>query len=217
MSEFEEGVALLLNPRVKPATVLELAGTDNMWIACIAHEAAARREDMPTGLTQMAVSWLAHAGPLELCFLLRFLGTRAHRPVVSEALAQCDEDWLTPSVVRHAAAFVRARIEAGEEPDPDLLGRGLEPEDEPVMTALVAELGDELPPEWFALFDPWRRSTLDWTFFMTFGREVQPEERALLLTEPRAAAVEAIVDAVADRRSVVLVGERGSGIDLMGP
>ena len=50
---------------------------------------------------------------------------------------------------------------------------------------------------------------------MTFGREVQPEERALLLTEPRAAAVEAIVDAVADRRSVVLVGERGSGKSML--
>ena len=106
--EFEEGVALLLNPRVKPATVLELAGMDDVWIACMAHEAAARREDMPTGLTQKAVSWLAGAGPLEVCFLLRLLGTRAHRPVVSEALAQCDEDWLTPSVVRE-----RRRLRAG--------------------------------------------------------------------------------------------------------
>jgi ATP-dependent Clp protease ATP-binding subunit ClpC len=210
--QFVEAVQRLCDKVVQAERVAKLCRESSTAVACAAIEAIRERGDPPRAWRAWAIRQTSRAGHVVTVFLLDALA-ESSEPVLVRVLGQAQDDWEYDALRRVMAAFVRRRIDSGEEPTAADLEAALKPEHESFVSSLLDHFDGD-PPRVFAdAVAGWRRSQIDVAFFRDFGEIVEPAPRRASLLGGRERAIEAIVEALGaePRRSVLLVGEHGVG------
>jgi len=204
--DFEEAVALLCEEEVRIKDVTTLAGHSSRFVAAIAAAALARRADAPKRWRDAALARLQRASDLEIHFLLEALLANYSKPLVARVLAALGEE-PNERIEAMTVAFVRRRLEAGEEVTEDDLKRFVGAGAEGFVERIA-----EAVPELQGPVEAWRSSLVDWDFLTYFARILEPGTGSRAApVGARGAAIDAIVDAVRERRSVLVVGRSGVG------
>jgi ATP-dependent Clp protease ATP-binding subunit ClpC len=216
-----------------------LSHDGDVYVACAALAALARRDDVPPDWTSTAIRRVRHANHHEKFFLLQALAARATRPVIPSMLSQLDED--IPS--SWIAALIERRLSAGETVDPEALRKNVPRRLIPHLERFLAEAGDPVDSTLREAFELWRQEAEsevgtppaevnipntnvgmnipieDLEFLRGIGRVTsQPLNKVPpLLTAECERLVERLLDGLSStpRRSFLLVGEHGVGKTML--
>ena len=214
---FQRGVELLRQPDFTPNDLVGYYIGDSGALACMAMEALARRTD-PSDIRDPILENISDVAPWIRFFALRALKARipADEPIVGRLLLAVDPSWMLRACAQFLQGFVEDRAAMGERFS---FGDGLHTlsdERANFLQGLLSRLGkaraQDLPEE----LQAWRDSRVDTRFLESVGRVWQQSEAtADDIFEHRA-----LTDSVnvlertltsADPRSVLLVGENGTG------
>jgi len=223
LPDFAAAVALLADPAVALAKVVEGAVGPNPVLAMVAAEALVVREDSAPA-TQGILAHFRSARVWTLYGLLRFLAGRADRPVIWDVLLQAQEYWAENAVLPPLfGEFVDARLARGEPTEPAAaIARRPEFRLQDVR-ALLTRMGSGATPRLREALDEWERTRVDAASLRQIGRLWPAADAAT--TDPAAGedpvfahaaleqATRSVLDDLANAppKSVVLVGEAGVG------
>ena len=203
---FEAAVEALCDDGTAVDDVIDLSRHPDGWAASMALVALGRRDDVPEDWAERAIRALPRSSNCEDCFQLRAIARHTPVPAIGPVLAR--RDGIHPAYV---VEFVQTRLGAGERVGAETFRGHMAEADADELAVFLDRNGAELDESVRAGFDEWRIVEL----FGSIGRVWQrPFDRPpTLLAGRRRDAVELILAALANapRRSVLLVGEHGSG------
>jgi ATP-dependent Clp protease ATP-binding subunit ClpC len=202
-----------LAARSVPFEVVErLSRSTTSVLAAMAHRAASLRDDTTDEWIDWAFRRLKSVYAGEAEFLLRAIERHVAPPLVARVLASADKDWSEGWLLEVVTAFVERRVGAGERPSGADFAAAVGSDKVEDVGALIGRL-DVLPAETVAEFERWRDERAQAAYFAQLGRVWDGGSRdpAVTTVGGRAAALEVLRGAVADGRSVLVVGEHGVG------
>jgi hypothetical protein len=202
-----------LAARSVPFEVVErLSRSTTSVLAAMAHRAASLRDDTTDEWIDWAFRRLKSVYAGEAEFLLRAIERHVAPPLVPRVLASADKDWSEGWLLEVVTAFVERRVGAGERPSGADFAAAVGSDKVEDVGALIGRL-DVLPAETVAEFERWRDERAQAAYFAQLGRVWDGGSRdpAVTTVGGRAAALEVLRGAVADGRSVLVVGEHGVG------
>ncbi|MCW5621158.1 MAG: AAA family ATPase, partial [Burkholderiales bacterium] len=211
---FQHAVALLSDPAVPLQRVVNTCLGANPAMATAAAAALRERADIGTAV-QVIVDYVKHANVWMLFFLLRFLATRPHEPVVARVLLQARDWWPRSALLpKMLSDFIDVRAATGESIDlrsalgsqpcehPDELESVLDTLPSPHAQALRKQLQD------------WRRERIDVGLLSGIGRIWRAADSADVMVTPPIEAGLATARRALDAHppeSILVVGEPGVG------
>jgi len=208
---FQSAAETLAENDIPAGSVLVLARDKDEFVSCIALAAICLRRQMPVEFTSWAWRAMKHTTNAQDEYIFRALLRHADPPAIGRALAAIEQD------VSHEliAQFVGERREAGEPFDEDVLRESVPTHLAENLEELIDEYEDLLGPDFRAVFESWRASSVDDDFLSGLGRLwTRPyDSPPALLAGRRVDIVGLIAEALNEtpRRSVLLVGEHGVG------
>lgn len=223
---FVQAVAFLNSGRYSTEALLAYACGDNGLISCIALEALAQRRD-GTDVVPGILRILNVISFWPRFFALNALLLRApaQQAVIGLLLRQADASWTHRAPRQMLAEFVRRRLDAGEQPAPDVDFGGLGAEQMEFLDGLLRELADPRLQDVAAALATARRNYLDVEFMRAIGSfwnlgmltgggpPGTAHSDAVTLEHPALLAhvVQLETMLLQQPRSAVLVGESGVG------
>jgi ATP-dependent Clp protease ATP-binding subunit ClpC len=204
---FREAAEELASSDASPDALVALSADDDETVRCVALEAIARRPQLPPGWPQTALERLPRSAGADERFFLHTL-VRAPGELIGPVLAEFDH--LQPGELM---LFLRARVE--HEPPSVATFSGHVPLR--LVEPLTQLIDSTAVPELRAAFEAWHGALVDPDFLQGFAQIWRPPHDRLpaALVGPREPVVEQIQEALADGRSVVLVGEAGVGKSVL--
>jgi ATP-dependent Clp protease ATP-binding subunit ClpC len=203
---FRAAVEALADESAPVSDVVELARHPDGWVASMALVALERRDDVPDEWTDAAIRGLPRPSNCEDAFQLRALAKHAPAPAIGRILARIEG--IRPEYV---VDFVRRRIDAGEVPDAATFRGYLTAGQADEVGGFIERYGQNMGEAVRPAFEEWRALEL----LGGVGRVWKPpyDQPPALLVGRRPELVEHVVAALTDlpRRSVLLVGEHGTG------
>ncbi|HEY0079185.1 MAG TPA: AAA family ATPase, partial [Pyrinomonadaceae bacterium] len=212
---FERGVELLRSEAYTPEDLLSYSTGANTVLACMALEALARRTDARTSLQPILESintiyWWPRF------YALRAIDAQAgESAVVADLLVRLDYNWTDSILSKFLREFVNWRTGAGERIEFDGRLGALSTEQAATLAEILDTLKDVLPEQLSEELAEWRGSRVDTDFLKSFGRVWEAGAYAddvvmLDVLEERVRQLETTLGKEPPR-SVMLVGERGTG------
>ena len=203
---FQAAVEALAADDVPVSDVVDLARHPDGWVASMALAALERRDDVPDEWADVAIRGLPRPSNCEDAFQLRALARHAAAPAIGRILARTEG--IRPQYV---ADFVRRRIAAGEDVDAGTFSGHVTVGQADDVGAFIDRYGQDMGEEVRRAFEEWRALELLGGVGRVWKRPY--DEPPALLVGRRSELVDHVVASLTDvpRRSVLLVGEHGSG------
>ena len=203
---FQAAVEALAAGDVPVSDVVDLARHPDGWVASMALAALERRDDVPDEWADVAIRGLPRPSNCEDAFQLRALAKHAAAPAIGRILARTEG--IRPQYV---ADFVRRRIAAGEDVDAGTFSGHVTVGQADDVGAFIDRYGQDMGEEVRRAFEEWRALELLGGVGRVWKRPY--DEPPALLVGRRSELVDHVVASLTDvpRRSVLLVGEHGSG------
>ena len=203
---FVAAVEGLAGEETPVSEVVDLARHPDGWTASIALAALARRDDVPDGWAEAGFRGLPRYSNCEDAFQLRALARHAPAPAIGRILARTDG--INPEYV---VEFVRSRIADGETVDAATFHGHVTIGQADALAGYLDRWGPDMGDDVREAFEEWRALELLGGVGRVWKRpyDVPPA----LLVGRRSEIVEHALAALNEtpRRSVLLVGEHGTG------
>jgi ATP-dependent Clp protease ATP-binding subunit ClpC len=211
--DFTAVVDLLAASDQAPAVLGQLLDDADVLVMQIVFAAIAVRGQGPKKWERRALRRLANGPNGEIPIILDALATAAPRPVIAAVLGHVNDSWvLLPAVAEAVQRFLDLRVAAEETPDPWDLENRIREENRDAVLRLVESSSERVRAALLPPIEERPGHMTDAEFFSQFGRIVDatslPQAAAVA---GREVAIDALVAALAARKSVLLVGEPGVG------
>ncbi len=203
---FQAGVDALADEATPVDAVVELARHPDGWVASMALAALERREDVPADWADTAIRGLPRPSNCEDAFQLRALARHAASPSIGRILARVDG--IRPAYV---VDFARRRLAAGETVGPETFSGHVAVGQADDLASYLDRFGTDMGDEVRGAFEEWRALQLLGGVGRVWKRPF--DDPPAHLVGRRTDVVEQVLAALtgAPARSVLLVGEHGSG------
>ncbi len=212
---FEQAVYVAGNSSMSDAELLSLYSGDHLFVAICAAEALARRRPGP-GIRATILHFINDLHPYTRFFALRALSatTPAGGPVLVQLLAALNETWRDRMLRNILPGFVLERLEAGDPIPIEEIGPRLTDASAKLLEELLGPIDHETVRKFVQDLDHWRAVRVDRSFLQAVGVLWDAADAEPAIDHPAFAACRAQFEASllgASPRSVLLVGERGTG------
>jgi ATP-dependent Clp protease ATP-binding subunit ClpC len=203
---FVTAVAALSDDDTEVDAVVDLSRHPDGWSASMALAALERRDDVPPDWADAAIRGLPRPSNCEDAFQLRAIARHAPAPSIGRILARVEG--IRPVFV---VDFVRRRIEAGEMVGVETFRGHVTVGQIEELATYLDRFGPDMGDEVRAAFDEWRALELLGGVGRVWKRPF--DTPPVHLVGRRSEIVDRVLEALTEtpRRSVLLVGEHGSG------